>query len=123
MFPPGLGPDRHIRLALKAQSPLSLQHVLDEDIAFGVEAAAVWGPYIGRWRESQQAALLELTTALQPLNRQLVQLMHPYVHQVAKDRFPAGIAATVVLLRWPDGRLPKSRNLGSSDDSRTRLSP
>ena len=53
MFPPGLGVDKHMELAKLAKSPMSLEITLDEDLSFGVHAAAVWGPYIDRWRDKQ----------------------------------------------------------------------
>ena len=91
--------------ALQADSPLALNFTPDEDMAFSTYAAQVWGPYLSTWREKQMKAVTLLSASLRTINDQLVRIMVPYVRQVAEDRFPAGIAAAIVLLRWPDRKL------------------
>ena len=107
MFEEGLGPIQHMARAFKQPSPLALNFELDEDLTFAVKAAQVWGPYLDAWRRQQMVSLTHLHKVLVPLNTQLVNLMDPYVAQVSKDRFPAGIAAICTLLRWPDRMLPR----------------
>jgi hypothetical protein len=107
MFPPGLGPAEHMKRSLQEPSPIALSFTLDEDLSFAIYALEVWGPYLSAWRNEQMSHLEHLHRSLAQVDSQLVALMDPYVHQVAKDRFPAGIAANVVLLRWPDRQLPR----------------
>ena len=107
MFPPGLGPEEHMRCSFAAPSPMSLNFELDEDLNFAIEAAAVWGPFLQDWRKSQLDSLSHLKKCLHKVNVQLVACMDPYVRQVAAERSPAGIAAIATLLRWPDRNLAR----------------
>ena len=106
IFPPGLGRDAHLRKAKDLPSPLAPTAHHDDDLAFALQALSVWGPYISKWRAQQMTSLDNLKKALAKVNAQLVSTMDPYVSHVAADRFPAGIAASVILLRWPDRKLP-----------------
>ena len=92
--------------ALLLPSPYSPTSTHDEDLTFAMQAAGVWGPYLSAWRDKQRASLNNLRKALAHVNDQLVERMDPYVHMVASERFPAGMAASVILLRWPDRKIP-----------------
>ena len=106
LFPSGLGPIRHMEAALKLPSPFQRELTPDTDLAFAAYAIQVWGPYFSRWREKMISITHKISKALEPAEKLAVNLMHPDVKLVAKDRKPVSMALLVCLLRWPDRKLP-----------------
>ena len=106
IFPPGLGKESHLEHALRLPSPYETAAEHDKDLSFAMTAAGVWGPYLEKWRLKQMSSMRKLRRALRRVNAKLVESMDPYVAAVAAERHPAGIAAMVTLLRWPDRKLP-----------------
>ena len=71
----GLGPDGHIREALKLQSPFATPPEPDDDVGFAADAMARFGQSIANWRRQQLEHMADLKRALGPLTSMLVKCM------------------------------------------------
>ena len=105
LLQPGLGRDRHIHAATALPSPYRPGTTTDPDLRFAAYTMAIWGPFIGPWREQQHLLLMGLVQALQPMAEAMRRRMPESVRRVAAKKNPALIALFTILIRWPDRRL------------------
>ena len=102
LLQPGLGKERHIREALRMDSPFRPGQAIDDDVAFCARALALLGPFLPEWRRKQERSLARLARALKPITSDLRAFMSQEVRGVAGGKDPATMAALTTLLRWPD---------------------
>ena len=86
-------------------SPYRPGTTTDPDLQFAAYTMAVWGPFIGPWREQQRFLLMGRVEALQPMTEAMRWHMPESVRRVAVKKNPALIAFFAVLIRWPDRQL------------------
>ena len=101
-----MGRAEHMRQSMDLPSPFSADPEPDDDVLFAAEAIARFGPYVDRWRLEQMHHVNNLRDAVQPLTMALRKKMPPSVLRVAAKKDPGFMALFVVLLRWPDKKLP-----------------
>ena len=106
MFPPGLGKDQHIRSATAQGSPFECSDNVDDDLQFGADLLAVFGPRAQAWRELQKTKLQLAFEALDPLRRELASERSITYQAVAASRDVPALAFLTALLRWPDRGQP-----------------
>ena len=87
LLQPGLGRDRHMVTATALPSPYRPMVITtDPDLKFAAYTMAVWGPFIGPWREQQRLLLMGLVGALQPMTEALRRRMPESVKRVVVTR-------------------------------------
>ena len=105
MLRPGLGPEEHVRQALKLPSSFGEVGLADLDVPFAAWTTAKLELSMHAWRHSQLRAITVLSRAVEPLQRALVRGMPVDVRERAEKWNIALIAAMVPLPRWPNRRL------------------
>ena len=106
MFPPGLGIDQHIKSATTQGSPFECSDNVDDDLQFGADLLAVFGPRAQTWRELQRTKLQLAFDALEPLRHELASARSITAQAVAASRDVPALALLTALLRWPDREQP-----------------
>ena len=106
----GLDPMEHFEAALQLgvsqPFPMDASLAVDEDVKMVARVMADMGPQLPDFRRECFRALVELEQAMQPVSLALRAHQHPQVAQVAGQVHIGLIAAAVVLMAWPDTRLP-----------------
>ena len=91
--------------AMALPSPYRPGATTDPDLKFAAYTMAVWGPFLGPWREQQRFLLMGFGEALQPMTEAMRRRMPELVKRVAVKKKPALIVLFTVFIRWRDRRL------------------
>ena len=102
LLQPGLGRDEHLRQARTLPSPFKPCQIVDDDVAFCSRALAIMGPFLIKWRQSQEKSFKRVANALSAVSAEIQAGLDPKINGVAGHKRPAVLAAVISLLRWPD---------------------
>ena len=106
MVMPGCGPVEHVRLAKGLDHPFAQPPVLELDLQFVVETYAHLGPLVRRARATRLSVLRDMALATQNLDDAIRSRRHVSIPGMLGVR-PVFTALMVVLLGWPDRKLPR----------------
>ena len=104
LLPPGLGKEGHMEASAKLGSPFAPRPWPELDIAFVVDAIAIWQWALPRVAEKLRHVLRTVARALHPLELAIAPFRVPSAQMVAAEKKPAFVAFMTVLLHWPDLR-------------------
>ena len=102
LLPPGLGKERHMAASATLPSPFAPRPWPELDVAFNIDAIAIWQAYLPRVAARFRHVLSTIARALEPLEAAVAPFRVASAARVAHTKKPALVACLTILLQWPD---------------------